>query len=167
MAREFLADVDFKGGLLVSGTPASSVGRSLLTLSSLGAGLSLISGVFYVEPWFGFACSDETTDIAQGTSKLRFRMPFACTLLAVVFEVNTAPTGSAAVFDLNEAGVSVFSTNPRIDINGTDSSASGTPAVISDSSIAAGAVMTVDFDQVGATVKGRGVKMWINVRRTA
>jgi hypothetical protein len=120
-----------------------------------------------VEPWFGFACSDESTAITTGTSKLRFRMPFACTLLAVVFEARTAPTGSAAVFDLNEGGFSVFSTNPRIDAGGTDSSASGTPAVISDSSIAAGAVMTVDFDQVGATVAGAGIKMWINVRRTA
>jgi hypothetical protein len=145
----------------------STAGTGAAEELSLAAGLNLVSGILYMEPWFGFACSDETTAITTGTSKLRFRMPFACTLLAVVFEAKTAPTGSAAVFDLNEAGTSVFSTNPRIDAGGTDSSASGTPAVISDSSIAAGAVMTVDFDQIGSTVAGAGIKMWINVRRTA
>jgi hypothetical protein len=151
----------------IAALSTATVGRSLLTMSGLGAGLNFTGNVLYMEPWLGFACSDETTNITTGTGKLRFRMPFACTLLAVVFEANTAPTGSAAVFDLNEGSVSVFSTNPRIDAGGTDSSASGTPAVISDSSIAAGAVMTVDFDQIGSTVAGKGIKMWINVRRTA
>lgn len=145
----------------------STAGTGAAEELSLAAGLNLVSGVVYMEPWLGFACSDESTAITTGTSKLRFRMPFACTLLAVIFEAKTAPTGSAAVFDLNEAGTSVFSTNPRIDAGGNDSSLSGTPAVISDSSIAAGAVMTVDFDQIGSTVAGAGIKMWINVRRTA
>lgn len=145
-----------------------SAGSGAAEEGSFGAGLSLsAAGVLQMEQWLGFACSDESTAITTGTSKLRFRMPFACTLLAVVFEARTAPTGSAAVFDLNETGTSVFSTNPRIDAGGTDSSASGTPAVIGDSSIAAGAVMTVDFDQIGSTVAGAGIKMWLNVRRTA
>jgi hypothetical protein len=38
--------------------------------------------------------------------------------------------------------------------------------VISDSSLADDAEMTIDFDQVGSTIAGAGVKVWLIGTRT-
>jgi hypothetical protein len=115
----------------------------------------------------GFAFSDETTDLAVGTSAVSFQMPnFATTLTDVSVNVVTAPTGSTAIFDINEAGVSVLSTKISIDAGEKTSEDAATPPVISDSSIAANAIMTVDIDQVGSTITGAGGKVWIYFTRT-
>ena len=115
----------------------------------------------------GFAFSDETTDLAVGTSKISFQMPnFATTLTGVSVNVVTAPTGSVATFDINEAGVSVLSTAITIDAGEFTSETAATPPVISDSSIAANAIMTLDIDGVGSTITGAGGKVWIYFTRT-
>jgi hypothetical protein len=117
-----------------------------------------VSAIFPI----GFAFGDETTDIAVGTDKLTFQMPnFATTITGVSVNVKTAPTGSVATFDLNEAGVSVLSTKITIDAGETTSVTAATPPVISDSAIAANAIMTVDIDGVGSTVAGVAPKLWI------
>ena len=117
-----------------------------------------VSAIFPI----GFAFGDETTDIAVGTDKLTFQMPnFATTITGVSVNVKTAPTGSIATFDLNEAGVSVLSTKITIDAGETTSVTAATPPVISDSAIAANAIMTVDIDGVGSTVAGVAPKLWI------
>ena len=115
----------------------------------------------------GFAFSDETTDLAVGTSAVSFQTPnFAITLTGVSVNVVTAPTGSTAIFDINEGGVSVLSTLITIDATETNSETAATPPVISDSSIAANAIITVDIDQVGSTITGAGGKVWIYFTRT-
>lgn len=111
------------------------------------------------------ACSDETTDLATGTARVTFRMPWAATLTAVRLSVNTAPTGSALIADVNEAGVSVFSTRPQIDAGARTSVGSSVTPVISDSALAADAEITVDIDQVGSTIKGKGLKVALYVTR--
>jgi len=65
------------------------------------------------------------------------------------------------VVDINEAGTSVLSTKLSIDAGEEDSATAATPAVISDSSIAARAKITVDIDQIGATIAGAGLKVWL------
>lgn len=110
----------------------------------------------------GFALGDETSDITTGTAKLTFAMPnYATLLLGVSVNVKTAPTGTTAIFDLNEAGTTVLSTKISIDISETNSETAATPPVISDSAIAANAIMTMDIDQVGSTVAGVAPKCWI------
>jgi hypothetical protein len=111
------------------------------------------------------ACSDETTDLATGTARVTFRMPWAATLTAVRLSVNTAPTGSALIVDVNEGGTTVFSTRPQIDISARTSVGSTVTPVISDSALAADAEITVDIDQVGSTIKGRGLKVALYVTR--
>lgn len=111
------------------------------------------------------ACSDETTDLATGTARLTFRMPWAATLTAVRLSVNTAPTGSALIVDVNEGGVSVFSTRPQIDASARTSVGGTVTPVISDASLAADAEITVDIDQVGSTIKGKGLKVALYVTR--
>jgi hypothetical protein len=86
-------------------------------------------------------------------------MPFAMTLSEVRINVNTAPTGSAIQVDIKENGTTIFSTKPQIDVSTKTSVGSGTPAVISDSALADDAEMTVDIDQVGSTIAGKGLKI--------
>jgi hypothetical protein len=104
-------------------------------------------------------CSDETSNITTGTAKRTFRMPYAATLVAVRAAMNTAPTGSTAVFDINKNGATMLSTKLSIDATEKTSYTAATPVVISVSSLAIDDEITIDFDQVGSTVAGTGVKI--------
>lgn len=115
---------------------------------------------------FGVACSDETTAVTTGTSKVTFRMPYAMTLTSVRASVNTAPTGSSLIIDINEEGVSILSTKLSIDADEKTSTTASSTAVLSDTSLADDAEITVDFDQVGSTIAGTGVKIWLLGTRT-
>jgi hypothetical protein len=112
------------------------------------------------------ACSDESTAITTGTAKVTFRMPYAFTLSAVRASVTTAPTGSTILIDINESGTTILSTKLMIDASEKTSTTAATAAVISDSSLADDAEITVDFDQVGSTIAGAGVKVYLIGTRT-
>ena len=109
----------------------------------------------------GIACSDETTDLTTGTAKATFRVPCAMTLTGVRASVTTAPTGANLVVDINENGSSVLSTKLSIDAGEKTSTTATTPAVISDSALADDAEITIDIDQIGSTVAGAGLKIWL------
>lgn len=111
------------------------------------------------------AISDEVTDLSTGTDKVTFRMPFAATLKAVRASVTTAPTGSTIIVDVNEDGTSVLSTKLTIDAGEKTSETAATAAVISDTSLADDAEITIDIDQVGSTVAGTGLKVTLLVCR--
>ena len=114
----------------------------------------------------GIACSDESTDITAGTGKVTFRMPYAFTLTAVRASLTTAQaSGSIFTVDINESGTSVLSTKLTIDNTEKTSTTATTPAVISDSSIADDAEMTIDVDQIG-DAGAKGLKVWLIGRRT-
>lgn len=105
------------------------------------------------------ACSDETTAITIGTAKATFRTPCAITLTAVRASVTTAPTGTPILIDIKEAGLTVLSTKLMINATSKTSVGAATPYVISDASLADDAEITIDFNQVGSTVAGAGVKV--------
>jgi hypothetical protein len=109
----------------------------------------------------GLACSDETTAITTGTGKVTFRMPYAMTVTAVRASVTTAPTGSTIIIDINEGGSTILSTKLSIDVSEKTSTTAASAAAISDSALADDAEITIDFDQVGSTIAGAGVKVWI------
>jgi hypothetical protein len=108
---------------------------------------------------------DESTALTAGTNKIRFRMPFAATLLAVRAAVNTAPTGSTLIVDINEAGTTVLSTKLSIDASETTSTTAAVAAVISESSLADDAEISIDIDQIGSTAAGAGLKVSLFVQR--
>lgn len=110
---------------------------------------------------FGIACSDETTAITAGNGKVTWRAPYAFTVTAVRLSATTAPTGSTLIVDINESGTTILSTKLSLDTSEKTSTTAASAAVISDSSIADDAEITIDFDQVGSTVAGAGVKVWI------
>lgn len=107
------------------------------------------------------AVSDETTALTTGTAKVTFRMPFAMTLTDVRSSVTTAPTGSTLVVDINEAGSTILSTKLSIDASEKTSVTAASAAVISDANLADDAEITIDIDQIGSTIAGAGLKVYL------
>lgn len=110
----------------------------------------------------GVGCSDLTTDLTSGTDNgFYHNRGGVLNITAVYAEVLTAPTGAAIVVDINENGSTILSTKLSIDAGEYDSHNAATPAVISDASIADNAKLTFDRDQVGSTVPGKGLVVWL------
>ena len=105
------------------------------------------------------ACSDETTALTTGNAKATFRMPYAFTLTAVRASVTTAPVGSTLTVDINEAGSTILSTKITIDASEKTSVTASTPPVISDTSLANDAEMTVDIDGLSGGATEAGLKV--------
>ena len=112
------------------------------------------------------ALSDETTNLAAGTAKASFHMPYAMTLSKVKASVNTAPTGSVLTVDINEAGTTILSTKLTIDAGEFTSDTAATAAVISDAALADNALITFDIDGVGSSATGKGLKVTLYGKRT-
>lgn len=110
------------------------------------------------------AVSDETTAITAGTGKVTFRMPFAMTNVSVRASLTTAQAtnGGGGIFtvDINEAGASILSTKITIDNTEKTSTTAATPPVVSDTSLADDAEVTIDVDQVGDGT-ATGLKVYI------
>lgn len=117
------------------------------------------TGAVIVEVPIIIACSDETTNLTTGTAKVTFRMPYAFTLTGVRASLTTAQAaGSIFTVDINEAGSTILSTKLTIDNGEKTSTTAATPPVISDSSLADDAEITIDIDQVG-TPLAKGLKV--------
>lgn len=99
---------------------------------------------------FIVACSDETSSVSASTNKVTFRMPRARTLSAVRASLTTAQaSGSTFTIDIHETGTTILSTKITIDNTEKTSTTAATPPVISDSSLADDAEITIDVDQIG------------------
>ena len=95
---------------------------------------------------------DAFAALTTGTAKATFRMPFAFTLTAVRASLTTAQaSGSIFTVDINEAGTTILSTKLTIDNTEKTSTTAATPPVISDSSLADDAEITIDIDQIGTS----------------
>jgi hypothetical protein len=100
------------------------------------------------------AIGDETTAIVAGVAKVTFRMPFAMTLTAVRASLTTASSSGLPTFDINESGSTILSTKLTIDSGELTSTTAATPAVISDTSLADDASITIDIDTAGTGATG-------------
>lgn len=96
------------------------------------------------------------TDASAGTKKAVIPyFPYSLSSITLNLAVDTAPTGSTFIVDLNVDGTSILSTKISIDDGETDSSTAATAYALTTTSIAEGAKVTVDIDQVGATTPGQ------------
>ena len=145
---------------IASGATANSSDATLLARAN-HTGTQAASTITGVKDQIGIACSDETTNLTTGTAKVTFRMPYAFTLTAVRLNCNTAPTGSALVVNIKLSGTTIFSTKPQIDAAAKTSVGSGTTAVISTSALTDDGEITIDIDQIGSTIAGKGLKVWL------
>lgn len=112
--------------------------------------------------------TDTATLVAAGVKKFSFRAPFAMTLSSTIglprASLDTAQTGSGAggliTVDINESGTSIISTKLTVDNGEKTSTTAATPCVISDTSIADDAEITIDVDTIGdGTAKGLNVTL--------
>ena len=101
------------------------------------------------------------TDVATGTKvQGDFRVPSDITVSRVGAYVDTAGVTGVMTIDINDGGTSILSTKITIDTTEKTSVTAATPAVISDSAIAADAIITFDIDGV-QTTEAKGLKVWI------
>jgi len=108
------------------------------------------------------AVSDEATALTAGTGKVTFRMPCAITLTELPRASLTVAqaSGSILTVDINEGGSSILSTKLTIDNTEKTSATAATPPILSDTTLADDAEITVDIDQVGdGTAKGLKVTL--------
>lgn len=131
------------------------------TLDFLGP---LREGTIYVVDALASFSRSGALVVSTGTG--RFRFPFAATLLGVTAAINTAPTGAAVVVDVHKNGTTIFTSQanrPSIAISGNATTSEPAPDV---TSVAAGDYLTVDVDQIGSTVAGSDLTVFVRYRRT-
>lgn len=157
---------------LANGT-ANTLSASGGVLSIEGVALATTTDVTNKSESFCVFASDQSTSVTTGTNKVIFGIPFAMTLTGVSAFVNTAPTGSTIIIDINEdpdaeggsASATILSTKLSIDAGERRSSTATSAAVISDTALAANAEMSIDFDQVGSSTPGKGVQVCLEGHR--
>lgn len=91
--------------------------------------------------------------LVVGGIAIRFPLWRPITILNVTAQLTTAPTGAAAIFDVNLSGTTIFTTQanrPTVAIGALQDLAS-VPDVTAGP---AGGYLTVDVDQIGSTVAG-------------
>ena len=157
-----LTDVDTDGSIVSSqeGVALSNDSDSPGANKVYGTNVSGVKGWVAPTKILGIACSDETTALTAGTGKMTFRMPVAITLTEVRASLVTAQTsGNIFTVDINDGGTTILSTKLTID-NGEKTSTTATPAVISDTTLADDAEITVDIDQIGDST-AKGLKIWL------
>lgn len=114
-----------------------------------------------------FSISDTSSDLEAGIGKGHFHMPFTGTLFGVYAGVQTTPSGSTLIFDINKAGSTVLSTKISIDSGEKSSHTAATAPVISSASFAKGDEVTADIDQVGSTTAGKWATIYMMFKVTA
>jgi hypothetical protein len=140
------------GGTGVANTGTSTLTANLTVNAATVLNRQSSTGLpveFYV------AASDLTTALTTGTNKAYFRAPYAFTVTEVRASVLTAQSsGSLLTFNIKESGTTILSTKITLDNTETTSVTAATPPVISDTSIADDAIVSIDVDQVGTGPAG-------------
>lgn len=102
---------------------------------------------------FAVAASPEEGQITTGTAKVTFVAPLDFTLTELKVSTTVAPTGANLIVDVNDAGVSINTVT--VTATNTVGETTVSHALTEDDEI------TIDFDQVGSTNSGEGVKVYL------
>lgn len=112
----------------------------------------------------GVACSDESTDLeVSATPVMTFRVPFAFTLTGLKASVGTAPIGDLIYVDIHENGTTILMQESRLSIDAGEktSTTAEDGAIITDSAIANDSELTIYIDNIGSSIAGKGLKIWL------
>lgn len=142
-----------------TGTPSAPTAPANTNTTQIATTAFVVQAVNASPEAIQAACSDETTNLTTGTSKITFRMPFAMTLTSVRASLSTAQTaGVLLTVDINQNGVSVLGTKLTFDNNETTTTTAATQPTIVTSALTDDSSITVDIDQVG-TAGAKGLKI--------
>lgn len=168
--------VSYKYYRAVGEMAASDILTKLLTVDGSGSGLDADlldgkEGSYYTGYSDGKKILSQIVltkkgDLEVGTdvSPMPFYVYAPCTIKEVYIAVRTAPTGSSIIVDVNKNGTTIFSTQanrPEID-TGEYVATSGAPDV---TSLAKNDKLTIDVDQVGSTVAGADLIIFIRIEQ--
>jgi len=92
-------------------------------------------------------------------------IPFIANIKKVIAQVNSAPTGSNLIIDININGTSIWNTTQSNRVTIADGSLSGNQIVFDNDSISENDVITVDIDQFGSTTTGQDLSIFIILKR--
>ena len=116
---------------------------------------------------FVIACSGTTETLTTGTGKMTFRMPYAYTIDSVRASLTSAGGASGTTtIDINEAGSTILSTKITIDYGDTTSIGASAAPVVSDSSLADNAIITIDIDALTGDADEAGLVVYIIGNKT-
>ena len=145
-----------------SGNPERlAIGSANQILLSNGSTESWVTSTGNVAPTLSFIVSltAEDGDATVADNLAQIRMPFAFEITGVSAFANTAPTGAGLTVDITEAGSTILSTLLTIDATEKSSATAAVAAVISDSTMAADAIIGFNCDVIGSTLAGAGIKI--------
>ena len=127
-----------------------------------GASWESVGGGGYC--WHTFLFTFEGA-LTVGAKPLRIYVPSNYTVDKVYIAVNTAPTGSSIIVDVNKNGTTIFTTQgnrPEIAI-GANTDESGTPDV---TALVKNDYLTYDIDQIGSTVAGSDLTVHVRCQHS-
>lgn len=151
------------GAFNITLTAAANVNA---TLPSGNVTVAAQSGAGAANEFIAIAVSDEVTPLTTGTAKVTFRMPYPFTLSSVRASLSTAQTsGSLLTVNVKESGTTIFSTKITLDNTEKTTTTAATPPVLSDTSLADDAEITIDIDQIGDGT-AKGLKVYLIGKKT-
>ena len=98
--------------------------------------------------------------LVAGTGTVRFYFDRSITITNVAASVSVAPTGASVIVDVNKNGTTIFTTQanrPTIAVS-TFTDLSSTPDV---TSLVSGDYLTIDIDQIGSTIAGSDLIVYV------
>ena len=140
--------------------PSGTAGQ-VLTSNGAGSSASMQDpAAAATTNYFLLDIGDETTDITTGTAKKTLRIPLNLEVSTLRASVNTDPTGSSIIVDVNANGTTMMDTDKlEIDVSTSTTTAAATAPVITNAKIFDDQELTVDIDQIGSTIAGKGLKL--------
>jgi hypothetical protein len=105
------------------------------------------------------------TDLDAVTGVAKFPSPEDMTIVSVFVQVTTAPTGSAAQWDINVEGSSILTDKIIIEAGEYSSLDATTQPSFTDANVDKGEDFIIDRDAVGATVAGQNDVLTILYRK--
>lgn len=114
-----------------------------------------------------FAISAVGQDLTTGTAKRTWQPSQAITLTDIKASVATAPVGASIIIDVNDGGTSIMTSNKlEIEVNETTTDDASAQPTLTDTALAAGAVVTFDIDQIGSSTPGQEAVVYLIGRLT-
>ena len=113
----------------------------------------------------GIACSDVTSALTVG-QKVAFDFPFDFVATRVYATVTTAPTDSALTIDVEDEGTTILNAVVSISSGGYNAETSTFTGAASSYALTKGDLVSIDIDQIGSTIAGAGLIVFIEGYRT-